>query len=337
MLETGFKQIIINDADDIKYNADANELQLFGSAALTGATQHGHINIPMASIDTMSMYESLDAIPGVFTYTLSTGSSSLAVGDVITVSFDFSTMKDQGEFNNLRIEGSDILTFQVVLAAATTDGIAAKIAAWFIAGENAETIARYHVASCTASSSVLTMTMTEWSVYPTSLVLDDDAGSATGVTYVLANTVVADQGVGLPILMEQKVQKDTFRNKSAYALGKNAKINVNTKYNVLSIRTSFTSTTSSVGSVISGGAAQKQTHYIIYVDEDINLAASAKVISADPTAPTTAYLDKEWTTLYTITGVEKWYASTAASAGVAVTPAQEAVLMDSNEYLVVRG
>ena len=324
MLETGFKQIIVNSADDIAYNRATGELQLFGSATVNDAFKKGHINIPAAQVSTCSLYEARDEVPGRYLFSLATGSSSLSSGDVVTVSFDFSTYKSQGEFNNLRIDGSDILTFQVVLTAGTVNNLAARISDWFAAAENADILKRYHVATCTSSTNVLTMTMTTWSVYPVSLVLDDETGSATGVTYTLATDVAPEEGVGLPILMEEKVQNNTFGNKSLYALGANAKINPNTRYNVLNIKQTFVSNTSNNAGAISGGANSKVANYIIYIDEDIALDDTAVMVAEDHAQ---SNMFDTAVAAVVSTAVESTYSS--------VTPAQEAALVDGDVYLHV--
>lgn len=274
MLTTGIKQLIVNNAADITTYATADaELKIKGLPV-----------IDVNNILKLSIEEPHAAVPGVFTYTIA-ATTAVAVGDEFVAVFDIKSYRNQGNFFGNRYNNSDQLALQCTnTTAATNAGIAAAIVTAFNA-LSAEDQARYSVASITAAAGVLTVTMTEWSVYPDLMKVDDAVGSPIALTITRATVTEPFEGRGLPKYLREVVAANTFANTSAYGMKNENQLNSNTRYTLLSMDVNVTSIVGNSG-VINGSPAAKTVKYEVWIDEDIDLtvATGAKIVTNGATA-----------------------------------------------------
>jgi len=296
MLTTGLKHMIINRKEDISFDAAEGILSLFGAT-----------NVKKDDVKNLAIYQTKATAGGKYNYALTVPAGAIAAGDVVTIGIDFTTMRNHGEMNNDRLDGSDKMTIQVVASGTSGDTLAADITAEIMGTSELqqERRRRYKLTAVTnpgAPSSDVLIEMNEWAIVPKEVKILSSSGLPLGVTYVRTVSTPPVEGIGLPKMLEEKAKHDTFRNTSMYAKNPNGQINKNATYNVIEIDVAFDSAYSMNGSVVNGANAKKAVSYQVWVDSAILLDdAAVKVYNVavagfffSDSAPTLAATEKDY-------------------------------------------
>jgi len=277
MFTTGIKQVIVNNASQISYDATADELSILGVGKIkTSETRKADL------LDTQAM------VPGQYDLDM-TGAytANYAVGDLLSAGIYFSTMRNQGEFAANRKDGVDPLILQFIATTGTsTTNLATDVAA-AINALSADEKARYNIVSASVvSTDSVRIVMTDWSVTVTKIEINGESG--VWLRKAKASiAVVGVEGRGLPQYMEESIKTDTMANRSAYALENDMQLDMDDTYMQLNIEKGYYSYSS--GSMINESPVYKRAFFNIWLKKSIfNVATLASSGIMHATAPATA-------------------------------------------------
>ena len=255
MFTTGVKQKVIN-TDVFTYNTTLDELVVDGVG-----------KIRAANITKLLLQNTVAEVDGVYTYTLSLG-STVTAGDIISYGLDFTTYRASGEYSADRKEGVDPLILQYVASGTTADTMATDLAAAITAMSAKEKV-RYHISTATASTTTVIITMTDWYAKPNQLEINGTSGIFI-YNNAPAITTQGLEGRGLPKYIEESVKSDTFANRSAYAMEKEFQLDMNATYYQLYVEQA-SSTEAMVGSVINGGPTVRINKMLLWIKTTLDL------------------------------------------------------------------